>query len=617
MIVAARFIPLVAVVSAGLTTFPAQAQTNAASVPDSLVEAIVYTTARPPNWDIYLFEEPGGSPRRLTDDPALDYNAVFSPDGRWLVFTSERNGNVDLYALDLDGNQEFIRLTDHPAMDDAASFSPDGRRLAFVSTRDGDADIFVMSFSPGDATTESRPVNLTKRPGGDFNPAFSPDGRRITYTRQASVLERETNEHWDIELCVMNDDGSGVQTLAPAHAGIPGDIDDEDADDVAGSPAWSPDGEAIYYYSFRFLREAGESAGDGEIRRVSLDGTTDVRVATGGYSPAVAPDGRIGFVRPRARSRDVLPNGHVVSMSVDGSDLRTESTSLEDCFAPDFDRSSRRMVCHGPGPVGGMVLVNVDDSVAGDEAPFAPPGAIHRVELPDRTPEVRGIRGIFPALTPDGDVLSTLRISPSVNTRAGRHEGMTVPLHISAIDGTGLRELFVPSSGIVWDPAVSRDAGWAVFAVGPTFGAVDMDVDIWRIRLDGSEPVNLTPDSPWNDALPAISDDGARIVFRSSRGVQPGPDDDRPRTAWPSAIYVMDGDGGNLRRLTDADTRETAPAISSNGEWVAYVVHENDVAKAKIWLRRVDGSEARLLEPERSHISDLSMHPASRRTGGG
>lgn len=377
LITAVRFALLLAVFAVGLPTLPAQAQTDAINAPDSLIEAIVYTTARPPNWDVYLFEQPGGSPRRLTDDPALDYNAVFSPDGRWLVFTSERNGNVDLYALDLDGNQELIRLTDHPAMDDAASFSPDGRRLTFVSTRDGDADIFVMSFSPGDATAESRPVNLTKRPGGDFNPAFSPDGRRIAYTRQASVLDREANEHWDIELCVMNDDGSGVQTLAPAHAGIPGDIDDEDADDVAGSPAWSPDGEAIYYYFFRFLREmgVGESAGDGEIRRVSLDGTADVRVATGGYSPAVAPDGRIGFVRPRARSRDVLPNGHVVSMDVDGSDLRTESTSLEDCFAPEFDRSSRRMVCHGPGPVEGMALVgNLDDSVAGDEVPFASPG---------------------------------------------------------------------------------------------------------------------------------------------------------------------------------------------------------------------------------------------------
>ena len=79
-----------------------------------LVEAVVYSTIRPPNQDIYLYERPGEAPRRLTDDPALDYNAVFSPDGRWLVFTSERAGSGDLYALDLEGGgASVVRLTRH------------------------------------------------------------------------------------------------------------------------------------------------------------------------------------------------------------------------------------------------------------------------------------------------------------------------------------------------------------------------------------------------------------------------------------------------------------------------------------------------------------------------
>jgi len=46
-------------------------------------DRILYTTLRPANWDIYLFDDQGRAPRRLTDDPALDYNPVFSPDGRW------------------------------------------------------------------------------------------------------------------------------------------------------------------------------------------------------------------------------------------------------------------------------------------------------------------------------------------------------------------------------------------------------------------------------------------------------------------------------------------------------------------------------------------------------
>ena len=59
-------------------------------------ERIVYATFRPANTEIYLFDAPGKMPRRLTTDPALDYNPVFSLDGQWLVFCSERRGNPDL-----------------------------------------------------------------------------------------------------------------------------------------------------------------------------------------------------------------------------------------------------------------------------------------------------------------------------------------------------------------------------------------------------------------------------------------------------------------------------------------------------------------------------------------
>lgn len=55
-------------------------------------ELVVHTTLRPPNQDIYLIEGAGAEPQRVTDHPALDYNATFSPDGRWLVFMSDRGG---------------------------------------------------------------------------------------------------------------------------------------------------------------------------------------------------------------------------------------------------------------------------------------------------------------------------------------------------------------------------------------------------------------------------------------------------------------------------------------------------------------------------------------------
>lgn len=83
-------------------------------------------------------------------------------------------------------------------------------------------------------------------------------------------------------------------------------------------------------------------------------------------------------------------------------------------------------------------------------------------------------------------------------------------------------------------------------------------------RLDGKGAVNLTPDSPANDAFPSISADGRRIVFRSGRDGPRGETSDDPPADM--AIYVMGGDGENPHRLTDSDARETMPAISPDGE---------------------------------------------------
>src|SRR5688572_15251767 len=73
----------------------------ASQAPRPVHETVVYSSIQPVNWDLYVFDRPGATPRRLTTDPGLDYNPAISPDGRWIVFTSERSGGPDLYALDV------------------------------------------------------------------------------------------------------------------------------------------------------------------------------------------------------------------------------------------------------------------------------------------------------------------------------------------------------------------------------------------------------------------------------------------------------------------------------------------------------------------------------------
>jgi TolB protein len=74
----------------------------------------------------------------------LDYNPAWSPDGRWIVFTSERDGSPDLYKVDLDTSR-VTRLTNHAMYEDQAAVSPDGKRIVFVSTREGGtADLWTL-----------------------------------------------------------------------------------------------------------------------------------------------------------------------------------------------------------------------------------------------------------------------------------------------------------------------------------------------------------------------------------------------------------------------------------------------------------------------------------------
>jgi hypothetical protein len=321
---------------------------------------------------------------------------------------------------------------------------------------------------------------------------------------------------------------------------------------------------------------------------VAPDGADDVFVAQFGLSPAARPDGRVAFRQPRPQpgmdAFDLLRTGRIVSVAPDGSDIRTEGDTARNYYAPDFDRAGR-MVVHGNGPVTGLPTL----PTIGDGAVFAPPGAQRQVRLPDRTLEVRGIRGYFPALTAEGDVLSTpLHLTGSVPA---------VPLQISGADGGAVRDLFTPEAGsFAWGAAVARDAGRVVVAVGPPFAPGEAPVDIWTLRLDGSDAVNLTADVEANDALPHVSPDGRRIVFRS--GGDGG-----------GTVYIMDGEGGERRRLTDAEAVETMPALSPDGEWVVFPTAPDRASSRKLWIQRVDGSGGRFLEPDRLDIPDFSMHP--------
>src|SRR6187551_3928927 len=89
----------------------------------------------PTRSELFIADADGSNPRKLLAGLELDYNASFSADGAWVVFTSERHGSSDIFRVRANG-MDVERLTDNPAFDDQGALSPDGSLLAFVSTRD-------------------------------------------------------------------------------------------------------------------------------------------------------------------------------------------------------------------------------------------------------------------------------------------------------------------------------------------------------------------------------------------------------------------------------------------------------------------------------------------------
>ena len=182
---------------------------------------IVYASRTGETWDLWMANQDGSDSKQLTADAFIDQQPTVSPDGRYIVFQSNRSGARNIWRIDADGNNPK-QLTQGDSVDAHPNVSPDGQFVVFMSLRSGTWTTWKVGIDGG------APEQLTDR-SSEF-PSVSPDGKTISYF----YTEEQGNNQPKIAIIALE----GGQAIKPIE--LPRSV----------SPiafAWMPDGKSIAY----------------------------------------------------------------------------------------------------------------------------------------------------------------------------------------------------------------------------------------------------------------------------------------------------------------------------------------------------------------------------------
>jgi Tol biopolymer transport system component len=207
-------------------------------------------------------DQPQETHQRLTAHTLNNFGGRVSPDGRQVLYQSDRTGNYELWLLDRSSGAER-QLTDHPAWDAMADWAPDGREIVFLSNREGALQVWVLAVEGGQVrrvSEKSRPIPFEPHFSG---PRWSPDGKAIGFI---AVDEREE------ALWVVDPQGGNERSVLSGVSGFD----------------WYRDSRHIVY-----IRKVGDKSGVVEMRAADLETGKETLLLRGPTAElVVAPDGR-------------------------------------------------------------------------------------------------------------------------------------------------------------------------------------------------------------------------------------------------------------------------------------------------------------------------------------
>ncbi|MEO8025534.1 MAG: hypothetical protein ABI823_03635 [Bryobacteraceae bacterium] len=513
---------------------------------------IVMSRIAPDATTIFTANADGSGEIPLLNASALDYNATWSPDGKWIVFTSERDGSAELYRVRTDGTA-LERITNNPAYDDQAAFSPDGKQVVFVTTRaGGHANLWVLDLQ----TNKARP--LTSGNGGDFRPSWSPDGKWIAFSSDRGTTLPMAKGRWEhlhiVDIYLVQPSGSGLRRIT-------------DHGDFCGSPKWSADSARVIAYCMTAedtwparsgsptLSAPGSESGSGS-RIVSIDvatgKSTPIEAGAGlKMSPAMLKSGEIAYVRKDSDAPGLFyGNG---KLAIAGK-VRSPS------WSPD----GKRVVYHKIGSY------------------FAHDW--HKLWSRDPDFELVSTRWL-PAVDPSG-------------TRLVGTDFAKKSLNIVDVGSEHSRVIFERDGMLPMAGQWTSRPDEIIFGVGTFFTNRERGAQVAMIKADGSGFREVTSGKN-NNGFPSMSPDGKRFVYRTlgeeGSGLRIKNMEDNsiftltsdydnfplwsPRgdlilftrkVAGDFEIFSIHPDGKGLKRLTFAPGNEGHCAWSPDGEWILF-----------------------------------------------
>ena len=517
--------------------------------PLAAVERISFSSFRPDGWDIWLLA-PNTPPQRLTDNPALDYDPAWSPDGRYIVFTSERSGVPDLFVMDTLKKAPERPLVIGHGMKDQAALSPDGRTLIFVSTRDGKADLYTLPFDPTRTMNVALARRLTRGNGANLRPTFSPDSRRIVFTST-----RDAIEHGDKRFPFAIQTSGNLYAMELASREV---VRLTHTDGWDGSAIYSPDGKLIYFYSDRTEHEP-------RLYSMNPDGSDPrpMGPAQRAISPALLADGRVAFETWDVGDDGQPTNWQLRTLSGNSfSEIAMGSNDLY-CHRPVPQPKGQGILCHG------LTRASYD---AGKHPQTFPGPAIasgypQSRALDGRSVALYAIRNAFSA--PPNPVVDEFAFRTSASAAEVISSTGAVLRPLLNLDSESLHADRRAIMGMVWSP----DGQFLAFAV-KRFRSTAAQGEIWRVRADGSAATAMTGADVAAAGMPDFGAGGKKIVFAAKVGNV-------------TNIMMMNADGSGIRNLTHSSERENFPTLSPDGKMLAYASDREGLLDASTGERRM------------------------------